>query len=45
MWLGVWKRNPDAVEFYKKMGFEIFGEHTFTVGNEEQSDWMMDIKL
>ena len=45
VWLGVWKKNPEAVSFYKKMGFKIFGEHTFTVGTEIQYDWMMDIKL
>ena len=45
MWLGVWKRNPEAVAFYKKMGFKIFGQHKFTVGGEEQMDWMMDIHL
>jgi len=43
MWLGVWKKNPGAVGFYERVGFKIFDEHTFTVGDEDQSDWMMDI--
>ena len=45
LWLGVWKKNPEAVEFYKKVGFKIFGEHTFTVGNDVQSDWMMELDI
>ena len=45
IWLGVWKKNPEAVIFYKKVGFKIFGEHTFTVGDDEQSDWMMEMHV
>lgn len=45
LWLGVWKKNPEAVVFYEKMGFKIFGEHTFTVGSDVQSDWMMAMNL
>jgi ribosomal protein S18 acetylase RimI-like enzyme len=45
VWLGVWKKNPEAVAFYKKVGFKIFGEHTFTVGVDVQSDWMMEMNV
>ena len=45
MWLGVWKKNTEAVAFYEKIGFKIFDEHIFTVGEEEQMDWMMEISL
>ncbi|NNF33583.1 MAG: GNAT family N-acetyltransferase [Saprospiraceae bacterium] len=45
VWLGVWKKNPEAVAFYKKVGFSVFGEHTFTVGADVQSDWMMEMNL
>ena len=41
IWLGVWKKNEKAITFYKKCGFEIFGEHTFTLGTDEQVDWLM----
>ena len=45
LWLGVWKQNPGAIEFYKKMGFTITGEHIFKVGHEEQWDWIMEKEL
>jgi ribosomal protein S18 acetylase RimI-like enzyme len=45
IWLGVWKKNPEAVAFYESMGFKVFGEHTFTLGTDVQSDWMMAINL
>src|SRR5205085_11664475 len=41
IWLGVWTRNKKAISFYKKCGFEIFGEHEFTLGTDEQVDWLM----
>lgn len=45
LWLGVWKKNPAAIDFYKKMGFEQFGTHPFLLGDEEQEDIMMKIKI
>ena len=45
LWLGVWEENPEAIGFYKKMGFEEFGTHPFKVGDEEQVDILMKIKL
>jgi ribosomal protein S18 acetylase RimI-like enzyme len=41
MYLGVWQHNPRAVAFYSKWGFERFGEHTFMLGEDEQTDWLM----
>jgi ribosomal protein S18 acetylase RimI-like enzyme len=41
LWLGVWDQNEKAQQFYKKCGFEIFGEHSFTLGEEVQVDWLM----
>jgi ribosomal protein S18 acetylase RimI-like enzyme len=41
IWLGVWTKNEKAIGFYKKCGFEIFGEHEFTLGTDEQIDWLM----
>jgi len=45
MWLGVWTRNEKAISFYKKCGFKIFGEHEFTLGTDEQIDWLMKKEL
>jgi diamine N-acetyltransferase len=41
IWLGVWQHNPTAIAFYKKWGFEIFGDHVFAVGDDPQMDWLM----
>lgn len=45
LWLGVWKKNTRAVEFYKKNGFEIFGEHPYYIGEDKQIDWLMKREL
>lgn len=45
VWLGVWEKNPNALGFYKKMGFEEFGTHIFKVGDDEQLDYLLKIKL
>ncbi len=41
LWLGVWERNPRAVAFYTKYGFVRVGEHTFTLGADSQTDWLL----
>ena len=43
VWLGVWADNPAAIAFYQKMGFTVFGEHTFMMGNDAQKDLLMKI--
>lgn len=45
MWLGVWEKNPRAIHFYKKNGFVEFDKHIFKLGNDEQIDIMMKLKL
>lgn len=45
MWLGVWERNPRAVAFYAKYGFGRVGEHTFLLGADAQTDWVLDRPL
>lgn len=45
VWLGVWEKNPRAISFYKKNGFIEFGQHTFVLGDDEQTDIMMKMKL
>ncbi len=45
LWLGVWKRNKDAVRFYESCGFRIFGEHPYYIGKDRQMDWLMRFDL
>ncbi len=45
VWLGVWEKNPRAINFYKKNGFVEFDKHIFKLGNDEQTDIMMRLKL
>ena len=41
IWLGVWEKNENAIAFYKKMGFVQTGAHSFYMGEEEQTDFIM----
>jgi len=45
VWLGVWEENPRAISFYKKNGFIEFDRHVFKLGDDEQTDIMMKLKL
>ncbi|MFC3562526.1 GNAT family N-acetyltransferase [Pedobacter jamesrossensis] len=45
IWLGVWEENPRAINFYKKNGFVEFDKHIFKLGDDEQTDIMMKLKL
>jgi len=45
VWLGVWEKNEPAIRFYKKWGFEKFGEHDFLLGTDVQCDWLMKKEL
>ena len=45
IWLGVWEKNVKAIEFYKKMSFEIFDTHTFQMGDEIQNDYILKMEL
>ncbi|OTN87815.1 hypothetical protein A5819_000263 [Enterococcus sp. 7E2_DIV0204] len=45
IWLGVWERNFSAMKFYHKMGFTLVGEHSFYMGEDEQTDLIMKKKL
>lgn len=40
IWLGVWGENQ-AVNFYKKHGFQKAGTHKFMLGDQEDTDWVM----
>ncbi len=41
VWLGVWEKNPRAIAFYRKWGFEPVGSHIFVVGSDPQTDILM----
>ncbi|MDF2438221.1 MAG: family N-acetyltransferase [Bacteroidota bacterium] len=45
VWLGVWEENPRAINFYKKNGFVEFDKHIFKLGEDEQTDIMMKLKI
>ena len=41
VWLGVWEKNPRAIQFYRKNGFVEFEQHVFSLGDDKQIDLMM----
>lgn len=45
LWLGVNVDNHKAINFYKKYGFEIFGEKNFQLGEAVDMDYLMKKKL
>jgi len=45
LWLGVWQKNHKAIRFYEKHGFEKFGTHLYYIGEDKQTDWLMQLKL
>jgi len=42
IWLGVWEENPKAIAFYKHLGFQIVGSHTFMLADLPELDWVME---
>ena len=44
-WLGVWEKNPRALAFYAKSGFEVVGDHVFVVGSDPQRDLVLAKRL
>ena len=45
MWLGVWEYNPRAQAFYRKWKFEECGSHVFQLGNDPQTDLLMQRRV
>jgi ribosomal protein S18 acetylase RimI-like enzyme len=45
VWLGVWEYNHRALEFYAKWGFEKFSQHTFMLGHDAQTDFLLKKKI
>ena len=41
MWLAVWEKNPRAIAFYEKHGFDRAATQTFQVGDEVQNDLVL----
>jgi ribosomal protein S18 acetylase RimI-like enzyme len=45
VWLSVWERNTRAIAFYRKMGFRVCGSATFVLGDDAQTDNLMELSL
>jgi ribosomal protein S18 acetylase RimI-like enzyme len=45
LWLGVWEENHRALQFYSKNSFVEFDKHTFILGDEQQTDLLMKLKI
>jgi len=45
VWLGVWEKNQRAIDFYKKWGFREVGTHLFSVGDDPQNDYVMELEM
>ena len=45
IWLGVWEHNLRAIQFYQKYNFVTFDTHVFKMGNDDQTDYLMKLKL
>lgn len=45
VWLGVWEENHRAIQFYSKNGFVEFDKHIFTLGNDVQTDLLMQLEM
>src|SRR6266851_2770372 len=42
VWLGVWERNSRARAFYRKWAFHEVGKHIFQLGEDRQTDILME---
>lgn len=45
VWLGVWEKNDNAIGFYENVGFRKIGAHAFFMGDEEQTDFILEIMI
>lgn len=43
--LGVWEHNLKALPIYERYGFQTFGKHVFTLGDDPQTDLLMGRKI
>lgn len=44
LWLGVWEENKRALQFYKNNGFTVFDQHDFWMGDDKQTDLLLQRK-
>jgi ribosomal protein S18 acetylase RimI-like enzyme len=45
VWLDVWEHNPRAIAFYERWGFKKVGTAIFPLGDDLQTDWIMQTKI
>ncbi|MDD5151211.1 MAG: GNAT family N-acetyltransferase [Flavobacterium sp.] len=45
VWLGVWEENHRALQFYSKNGFVEFDQHIFVLGDDVQTDLLMQLEI
>ena len=45
IWLGVWTKNPGAIAFYRSQGFVETGTHIYKIGNDDQLDLIMELRI
>lgn len=45
LWLGVWEFNERAIEFYHRQGFVDVGEQDFMLGQDRQTDIIMQLDM
>jgi len=45
LFLGVWEENDRAVNFYRKIGFEVFTSRSFQLGSRWCEDYMMKLDI
>jgi len=45
LWLGVWEKNDGAIRFYERNGFKKFAKHDFMLGQDLQTDFLMELIL
>ena len=45
VWLNVWEGNTRAIRFYEKNGFVQSDKHIFMLGDDEQTDLKMKLKM
>ncbi|MDQ0471534.1 GNAT family N-acetyltransferase [Labrys wisconsinensis] len=45
LWLTVWVRNHRAMAFYEKVGFRVSGSETFMLGDDAQTDHVMEMAV
>lgn len=45
LWLGVWEHNDRARAFYRKWNFRDVGRHIFQLGEDKQTDILMERSL